>query len=271
MTSSLLLRLLQCVLIFTLVGASAPKFSLNLQDGVYGGIDALDPTVSWSGSAKKNKVSVSFGAAIRMLPTDNISSLAKGMWAKISSEACGLGFSVKAKVNGVNFSNILLDMGIKNKKLGTAVYADATIGSKENSSMDAVQVVKEFIFGCGVISVNPIFNLKRKGVDVKAFYSDKNGLDVELLASKHFQSITVSSPVDDVSRISPTITSEGDIIIDYERMLRGGNSILTTYKPNKSINVLLKEGPYNLNVFLPLDTALTVSGAHISIKRELSF
>jgi hypothetical protein len=271
MRSSLLLTLLQCVFTITSVNASAPKFSLHLQDGTYGGIEALDPTVTWSGSAKMNKVSIAYGTVVRILPTHHISSLAKGMWTKISSEVCGLGIALKAKVNGVDFSNISLDMGVENKRLHAALYADATITSKESSSLDAVQVIKDFYFGGGVISVNPLFNMKTKEIDVKTFYSDKNGLDVEVKASKDFQSVTVSSLIDDTNRIAPTITSKGHISIDYERMLIGGNSILTTYKPNNSINVLLKEGPYKVNVFLPLDTALTVSGAQISIKRDLSF
>lgn len=265
------ISLLHIAFITTFVSGSSPKFSLNLQDGTYGGIDALDPTLTWSGSSKMNKVSIAYGTAVRVLPTRNVCSLAKGMWAKISRKACGLGLAIKAKVNGVDFSNISLDFGIKNQKLDTAIYADATLNSNKNLSIDAVQIVKDFDFSGGIISVSPVFNLKKKNIDVKAFYSDKNGLEVELQASKDFQSVTVSSLIDDVSRISPTITSKGEISIDYERTLTGGNSILTTYKPNKSINVLLEEGPYKVNVFLPLDTALTVSGAHVSIKRELSF
>lgn len=264
------------IIFFTLwipsTGAAAPRISLNLQDGVYGGIEALDPTISWSGSTSLENVDISYGASARAIPTRNLSDLSKEIWAKISTKLVGdIGLSLKARVEDMDFSTVALDLGMKSSKLDSAIYTGGNLDSNLGLSLDEVQFVKDFRGDGHFVSIKPTVHLKKKDISIKAQYSDKNGIDVEIKASKDIKSVTVSSQVDDRNRISPTLTSKGDISIDWERRLGGDDSVITSYKPDKFINILLKEGPYKTKIFLPIDGVVNISGAEVTIKRDLSF
>lgn len=93
---------------------------------------------------------------------------------------------------------------------------------------------------------------------------------LELTASAESQSLTITQQIDADNKLSPTITSDGDISLEWERELGDGNSLSATVKPNESIDVEWNDADWTANINVPID-GTTVTGANVSIKRDVSF
>lgn len=94
--------------------------------------------------------------------------------------------------------------------------------------------------------------------------------DVKLVASVNGQEMTVSKQIDDKNRVSPTINSNGDVSVEWERSLEDGSSLTTTFRPNDNINVEWRDDAWIGNVNMALD-GNQITGTNISVKRNISF
>jgi len=95
-------------------------------------------------------------------------------------------------------------------------------------------------------------------------------LSIEITASQDAQSVTFSQQIDDDNRVAPTLASNGDISLEWERDLGGGNSLTATLKPNESVDLEWEDDSWTANINLPID-GTDITGANVSIKREVNF
>ena len=93
---------------------------------------------------------------------------------------------------------------------------------------------------------------------------------VEVTASQEAQSVKVSQQVDDDNLVTPTISSNGEISVEWERRLSDDSSLSATVTPNDSIDVEWKDAAWTANIKMPID-GTDITGANVSIKREVSF
>jgi SH3-like domain-containing protein len=93
---------------------------------------------------------------------------------------------------------------------------------------------------------------------------------IKLTASADNQEVTISQQVDDNNRVSPTVSRNGDISVEWERTLSDDSSLTATLRPNDSLDVEWKDADWTANVNMPIDGA-NISGANVSIKRDVSF
>ena len=94
--------------------------------------------------------------------------------------------------------------------------------------------------------------------------------NIEVNASADAQSITLSQQVDENNKISPTITSDGAISVEWERDLGNDNSLTATVKPNDSVDLEWKDADWTASINLPVD-GTSITGANVGIKRDVSF
>ena len=155
----------------------------------------------------------------------------------------------------------------------------------------AIEATQGFDADGAKITVNPRYNLDTEEGDVVINY-DAGDTNVELTASASAQSVkiehqagdtnfevnasadaqsvTISQKLDDDNRIAPTITSNGDISVEWERNLGDDNSLSATIKPNDAIDLEWKDSDWTANINLPID-GTTITGANVGIKRDVSF
>ena len=110
--------------------------------------------------------------------------------------------------------------------------------------------------------------MKTSSSDVTIGYAS-DGTSVLVEASTSKQKLTLTQMVTDDDKISPSITSSGDLAVAWKRSLSGGNAITTTVKVNDSINVKWEDGPWTASFDSPLH-GTSIDGVNVHITRKLS-
>lgn len=124
--------------------------------------------------------------------------------------------------------------------------------------------------GDGSLSIQPSYSLETESGDITIAYDNGDKTSIELTASGDSQSVTISQQVDDDNRISPTLSSDGSLSVEWEKSLGDGNSLTATLSPNESLDLEWEDGAWTANINLPID-GTSIGGANVSIKRDVEF
>jgi hypothetical protein len=136
-------------------------------------------------------------------------------------------------------------------------------------SIRSVEATKGFDANGARVTVTPRFNLESDQRDVVVNYNNDN-TNVKLTASADGQEVTISQQLDKDNRVAPTINSNGDLSVEWERRLSDDSSLTANLKPNDSLNVEWRDAAWTANVNMPIDGA-NINGANVSIKRDVNF
>jgi len=270
--------------ILGVASAGRPQLSITVSDGSFAGLDGLDPSISWSGSSSSGEVDLEYGVDLAAKPTTDIASLPKKIWGKASTDIGGWATTVSADVEGTDFSGASYDVDAENGDMSLSLTASS-------SGVHTVSATKGFASGDADVTVSPSYNLDTEEADVVVTYDagdtsveltasadaqsvkidhSTGDTDISLTASVDEQSLTISQQIDDENKISPTITSAGDLSVEWERSLGGDNSLTATVKPNDAVDLEWKDDAWTASINLPVD-GTTVTGANVGIKRDVSF
>jgi len=269
--------------------AGKPNLSITVKDGSFDGIDGFDPTVTYGSSATAGDVDIEYGIEAAVKPTTDIASLPKSIWGKASTNVSGWGVSAKAEIDPQNLESADVNIDAGNDELDLSLKVEASAGG--DFSVNSVEATKGIDMDSGRLTVNPRYNIADDEKDVVVSYSQGStdvkvtasadsqeveishsagSTDVKITASADDQEVTISQQIDDDNRVAPTIKSNGDISVEWERSLGDDNSLTATLKPNDSIGVEWKDAAWTANVDMPLD-GTSISGANVSIKRDVDF
>lgn len=203
-----------------------------------------------------------------MRPSTDVASLPKAFWGKLSKTVAGWGVSMKADIPAQSlFSEPDANVGL------SATNDDLDLGIKMTASKSGVSQIeaeKGIEIKGSSLRVNPHYSLADSSADVVISYNmDDTGVKLYLTAEQ--QSITISQRVSDSDTVTPTVTSEGKLSVDWEHKLDGDSSLLATLKPNDSLNVLWTDGPWKTNINAPLTGAIKFEDVTVGVKRDLGF
>ncbi|GFH52483.1 hypothetical protein CTEN210_08959 [Chaetoceros tenuissimus] len=244
-------------------GVSVPSVSVDVKgiESGSGPFEGLDPVVSWGASTSVLGCDIETGATSSIKPTLDVLSLPKSVWGKISTQAGGWGISstISAKFDGSKGSkNLALDNDDLDANLEIASVGGAL----------KTQVQKGFDVLGGRLSVNPRYNLANSEGDVVLGY-DTDGTSVTIEASCQQQKLTVAQRINDGNRITPSVTSNGDVSVAWRKSLDGGNSVTTTLNVNDSVSVQWQDGPWTATFSSPMD-GIKTGDIDVKINRKLS-
>lgn len=262
---------ISAVAVLALIGvanAGKPQLSMQVRDGNFADLDGLDPAVSWSANTKSGDIDVEYGIEASVRPTADIASLPKSIWGKAGKTFGAWRTSVRGEVEGTNFDSASIQIDADCEDEDISIILTGTAGKE--CSVSKIEAVKGFDSGDGKkITVNPRYNLDTDKKDVVIRY-DRDDTNVVITASMDGQTATISQQIDENNRVSPTISSSGDISLEWERSLGDDNSLTTTLKPNESIDVEWKDASWTANINMPVD-GTNIGGANVSFKREVNF
>eukprot|EP00546_Thalassionema_frauenfeldii_P006321 CAMPEP_0178924904 /NCGR_PEP_ID=MMETSP0786-20121207/17591_1 /TAXON_ID=186022 /ORGANISM="Thalassionema frauenfeldii, Strain CCMP 1798" /LENGTH=283 /DNA_ID=CAMNT_0020599677 /DNA_START=157 /DNA_END=1005 /DNA_ORIENTATION=- len=274
--------------IFFLIGAttaSGPHLSISIRDGSFrGGLDDFDPTFHWTGASRIKDVDLSYGIISAARLTANFTSIPRNIWAKASTSISGWGLTAKAYIDCQNYNNADFEIiaGNKNNKLRMKMLADAAV---KNFHVRSMEVTKRLDLLGARLSLTPKIDLDRNDRSAIIKYSNGDSdikisasanvqeveishhtafSDVKLVASVNGQEMTVSKQIDDKNRVAPTINSNGDVSVEWERSLEDGSSLTTTFRPNDSVDIEWKDDAWTGNVNMALD-GNRITGTNISV------
>jgi hypothetical protein len=255
------------IAVFGVAHAGNPQLSISVRDGSFDGLEGLDPTIAWESSQKSGDLDISYGASAHARPTSDLASLPKSIWGKISTDVSGWGVSARAETEGLNFNQANLEIDANNKDADLSVHVVASAGREFN--VRRVEATKGLDANGARVTVNPRFNLEDDTRDVVINYS-ADDTNIKLTASANSQEVSFSQQIDGDNRIAPTINSNGDISLEWERRISDDSSLTATLKPNDNLNVEWRDAAWTANVRMPIDGA-NINCADVSIKRDVNF
>jgi hypothetical protein len=247
--------------------AGKPQLSINVQDGNFADIGGLDPTVSWSDATTSGDLTIEYGIEAAAKPTSDLASLPKKVWGKASTSMSGWGVSARADFDGVDFSKADVEIDADNEDGDLSLHVEASMDG--GFKVKSIEATKGFDSDGSRVTVQPRYDMETEEADVVLAYS-KDDTKIEITASQSGQSVTLSKQIDDDNRVAPTLSSSGDLSVEWERSLGDGNSLTATLKPNESVDVEWKDDAWTANINVPLD-GTDIKGTNVSIKREVNF
>lgn len=245
--------------------ANLPSLSISVSDGNFADLGGLEPTLKWSSEGKAGELDISYGLEADARPTSDLSSMPKKIWGKASGDLGAWGVTARAEFQGTDFSAADIEIDAVNEDL--SIHVDAR--SDGDFSVNKIEATKSFDADDAAVTVTPRYDVGNGSSDIVVSYL-KDDTSVEITASQEEQAITVSKQIDDDNRIAPTIASNGDFSVQWERSLGENNSLTTTLKPNESIDVEWNDGAWEASINMPLD-GTSISGANVSVKRDVNF
>lgn len=240
---------------------------ISVRDGNFDGLEGLDPTLAWENSAQSGDMDISYGVEASARPTSDLASLPRKVWGKASTDISGWGVSARADINPQDLDNCDLEVNADNDDNDLSINLVARAGKE--FQVRRVEATKGMDANGARITITPRFNLEDDERDVVINYNNDD-TDVKLTASADNQEITISQRLDDDNRVAPTINSNGDLSLEWERRLGDDSSLTATLKPNDSLDVEWKDDAWTANVNMPID-GTNINGANVSIKRDVQF
>lgn len=251
-------------------GIGRPQVAISIKDGNFEGLDGLDPTVSWDNSNTFGDVDVEYGVEASARPTTEVASIFRKVWGRAHTEVADWGVSARADVDGDDLTSANLELEVENEDLELSAKVVATAGTKgDKFVVRGVEIRKDFDIDLARLTVNPRYNVENNDGDVILNY-DNDGTGVQLKASLDSQQVTVSRQIDEMNRVAPTLTSAGEVAIEYERKIGESGAVIATVKPNDSIDVEWKDSDWTANINMPMD-GRDITGANVRIKRDVRF
>lgn len=243
--------------------------------------------MTWEDSASTGEFDFSYGIDAAVRPTSDISTLPKTIWGKVKTQVSGWGIAAKAKIQGTDYSNPRFIVDADNEELDLSVSftagayglgrASSSSSSKGKSSsshsqpfaLHTVQATKGFDSNGARVTVTPRYNFDTDFKDVVVNYENE-ATSVKLVASATAQEVTFSQQVDEDNRISPTLSSKGDVSVEWERKIGDDSAVKANFKPNDNLSVEWKDSDWTACVKMPVD-GTNINGATVSIKRDVQF
>lgn len=224
--------------------------------------------LAWENSQQAGDVDISYGVKAAVRPTTDIASLPRGIWGKARTDVAGWGVSARADLDGQDYSRADLEIDAQNKENDLSLRLTANAGKE--FSVRRVEATKGFDQGNGSrLTVTPRIDLEEDSRDVVVNYN-KDRTNFKLTASAANQEITVSQQIDDNNRLAPTLTSNGDISLEWERRLSDDSRLTANLRPNDSLDLEWKDSAWTANINMPIDGS-SINGANVSIKRDVEF
>jgi hypothetical protein len=114
-----------------------PKLSIKVRDGKFDGLDALDPTLSWSDSTKSGDLDLSYGIEASATPTSDLASLPRSVWGKASTEMSGWGVSARAEVDAQERNSADLEFDANNAEADLSLHLEANLARVTSPSAES--------------------------------------------------------------------------------------------------------------------------------------
>lgn len=246
------------------VGIASPPTTSDGSSASGFAIATLEPTikVSTTGSILNDWCDYSGGVTIRATNDGTKQELPFSVWGVIQKKAI-LGWDWKARLDtdSSNWNDVDFDVqavgGPTNLLLRASGYVSTSvkktiIGQIQNVAL--TQGLRLPWIG-GRLSVSPAYNLLSKRTKVGVTYDISSQTQIIVDANKDQQRLTIAHAIDDSNTIVPSITSNGDIAIDYHYAVPNsdGGVLSTKYRPNDSTTMEYMNGPWIASATIPID------------------
>lgn len=202
-----------------------------------------------------------------IVKVEDLESFPYNVWGRLKRSFGGWDLSARVESNSNDLTSWDLDL----KAVGDTSTLQVKGGVNTVSpvaSVSELKVTQEVSGLGGYWAVTPRYNVPARRADVRVVY----GLDdtrISLDATGDQQKLTVSRLLGNDVVVSPSVTTKGDIELEYRRNLATG-SLAAQYKPNDSLTLLWEDGPWQAILRAPMKGAYKLQeGIKVNIRRDV--
>lgn len=217
------------VILLTFTGVNASRFipslSVDIKDGLYDGLECLQPKLTWESSSSFNDKDLKYGYAIS---ANSKKMIKKKIWGVFSIASGGWNFATKAEAG--SGKEIALNVNANCNAADLQLNVAGNVGL-EGSSIKTMFLNKRVELGGGTLTVKPLLNIseRRRGLAI----TFENNLHALTLASNDVGKMAKVSREFGPNVISSTIKDDGSTAFEIERSLGEGNAVVVSVLPNK--------------------------------------
>lgn len=193
------------------------------------------------------------------------------LWGKVKRTVGMFDLSAKASTKSTAMNKFSLDLQAAAPTSGTAFQLTGTADSEDlTASPGTIKVTQKIDAGdVGKFTVVPKYNFGSSKADVKvSFARDDTVVTVDADLDK--QKLTLSQAIGDNNVIVPSITSDGDVELEYTRSI-GTGALTAGYKPDSYVGLTYEDGPWSATVTAPITGLYKPTGVKpsFSIRRSV--
>ena len=141
----------------------------------------------------------------------------------------------------------------------------------QDVALRSIKVTQKIDGYGGLWTIVPRYNFPFRRTDVRVAYGTEDTVIAVDASDSMDAKLTVSQRLGYDHSFTPSITSQGDLELEYRRDTSDG-SVTATYKPYDSANVKWEEGPWQANFKAPLEGLFRpTQGVQMNIRRSVDF
>jgi hypothetical protein len=186
------------------------------------------------------------------------------VWGKVKKSLMGWSVAARVDADSSDLNQMAVDLQLSGGPANTGIQLKGSAnGAARSGTVSSVKLTQSVDGLGGAWTVIPQYNLDSGKGDVKVAYGIA-GATVTVDAAGDSQKVTVSKQFGEKNRIAPSISTKGDVELEYSRSIASG-SLTTTIKPNNSINVKWQDGNWAANLNAPMAGIEFKEGAKLSV------
>ena len=205
---------------------------INLRDGNFDGLDGLNPTLKWEGSANSGDIDLDYGIESAVAPTTDIASLPRNVWGKASTNVAGWGVSARGEMDAQDRSSADIELDADNSDADLSLRLTASTGGGFN--VHRVEATKGLDVDGARVTINPRYDMESEEADVVVGY-DNGSTNVQLTASADSQEVNVKHSMDNTNVELTASADNQEVTIDHQ--LDNTNIRLTASADNQEVTI----------------------------------
>jgi hypothetical protein len=187
-------------------------------------------------------------------------------WGKAKRSIAG--WNLSARVDGDSSDLNSIDLDLRADSGSTALQVTGNANAENvDVQIGSVKLSQKIDALGGSWVLSPRYNVQAKRGDVTVAYGFQDTI-VSIDANLDKQKVTIRQNIGDATQVAPSISTDGKVELEYRRNVLTG-TVTTTVKPNESVGVQWKDGPWQANMKAPLDGGLAglKDGVQMNIRR----
>jgi hypothetical protein len=241
-------------------GGIVPELYVGIASPIDGGLATatLEPSLKWStkGNILNGFCDYTGGVNVR---SDENGQLPFNVWGSLQKSLFGWNCKTRFDTESSDLNELDFDIQVVGGPSILSLRASGYVNNYRSKSItgqiENVALTQGFRlpFIGGKLSVSPAYNLISKRTKVGLIYDITSNAQITFDANKDQQKVSIAYNINDSNSIKPSLTSNGDISVDYQYAVRDGGIVTTKYRPNDSTTVEYKDGPWIASATLPID------------------
>lgn len=191
------------------------------------------------------------------------------LWGRAQRTLAGWNLSARLEASSKNLQAVAFNLLAENELRSTALQVQGLTDTAQKSGAVQKLTLSQKLLG-ETLTLVPTYDFSTKEAEVGVTYSGFPNTIVNIdTSTKGPQMITVSQRIGEDNQIIPSVSSAGDLEIEYRRAIEGG-TIAVNLKPKESVTLKWNDGPWLATLMAPMTGPYSFSrDINVGFKRSV--